>query len=137
MLNQPAFLPSCRYGIRDVRVLAASARAIVQDCAEAEDNTDARDKFFMYVCLRVVARLFCQHNAPTLLVSSGLRCPSSIQLQRLRPKRTQAFYKRRRGTLVTLLPSCTSPCQLSLPVAAEGCKFVKETLPRHRLRITL
>jgi len=35
------------YGIRDVRVLAASARAIVQDCAEAEDNTDARDKFFM------------------------------------------------------------------------------------------
>jgi len=35
------------YGIRDVRVLASSARAIVQDCAEAEDNTDARDKFFM------------------------------------------------------------------------------------------
>lgn len=35
------------YGIRDVRVLASSARAIVQDCAEAEDNTDARDKLFM------------------------------------------------------------------------------------------
>merc|ERR1711904_707925 len=25
----------------------ASARAVVQDCAEAEDNTDSRDKFFM------------------------------------------------------------------------------------------
>merc|ERR1719408_836499 len=26
---------------------ATSAQAIVQDCVEAEDNTDARDKFFM------------------------------------------------------------------------------------------
>lgn len=34
------------YGIKDVRVLASSARAVVQDCAEAEDNSDARDKFF-------------------------------------------------------------------------------------------
>jgi len=35
------------YGIKDVRVWAGSTRAIVQDCAEAEDNTDARDKYFM------------------------------------------------------------------------------------------
>lgn len=35
------------YGIKNVRVLGASARAVVQDCVEAEDNTDARDKFFM------------------------------------------------------------------------------------------
>jgi len=35
------------YGIKDIRVLANSARIIVQDCTEAEDNTDARDKFFM------------------------------------------------------------------------------------------
>ena len=27
---------------------ASSARAVVQDCAEAEDNTDSRDKFFMW-----------------------------------------------------------------------------------------
>lgn len=26
---------------------ASRARAVVQDCAEAEDNTDSRDKFFM------------------------------------------------------------------------------------------
>lgn len=35
------------YGIRGVRIMAASARAVVQDCAESEDNADARDKFFM------------------------------------------------------------------------------------------
>lgn len=35
------------YAIKAVRVLATSARAVVQDCVEAEDNTDARDKFFM------------------------------------------------------------------------------------------
>lgn len=35
------------YGIKNVRVLAKSARFVVQDCGEAEDNTDARDKFFM------------------------------------------------------------------------------------------
>ena len=31
-----------------MQVLATSARTIVQDCAEAEENVDARDKFFMY-----------------------------------------------------------------------------------------
>ena len=30
---------------------AGAARAVVQDCVEAEDNTDARDKFFMHVSL--------------------------------------------------------------------------------------
>lgn len=35
------------YAIKAVRVSATSARAVVQDCIEAEDNTDARDKFFM------------------------------------------------------------------------------------------
>lgn len=38
-----------RYGIKGVRVVASSTRAVVQDCAEAESNTDARDKFFMSV----------------------------------------------------------------------------------------
>ena len=28
-----------------------AARAVVQDCVEAEDNTDARDKFFMHASL--------------------------------------------------------------------------------------
>ena len=40
-------LPLCRYGIKNVQVLAKSARMVVQDCAEAEENIDARDKFFM------------------------------------------------------------------------------------------
>ena len=31
-----------------MQVLATSARMIVQDCVEAEENVDARDKFFMY-----------------------------------------------------------------------------------------
>lgn len=35
------------YAIKAVRVVATSASVIVQDCVEAEDNTDARDKFFM------------------------------------------------------------------------------------------
>ena len=34
----------CRYGIKNVQVLAKSARMVVQDCAEAEENVDARDK---------------------------------------------------------------------------------------------
>lgn len=38
----------CRYGIRSVKILAMSGRVAVQDCAEAEDNMDARDKFFMH-----------------------------------------------------------------------------------------
>jgi hypothetical protein len=38
-----------RYAIKNVQVLATSARMIVQDCVEAEENTDARDKFFMYL----------------------------------------------------------------------------------------
>merc|ERR1712039_882273 len=35
------------YAIKAVRILATSTHTIVQDCVEAEDNTDARDKFFM------------------------------------------------------------------------------------------
>ena len=31
-----------------MQVLATSARMIVQDCVEAEENVDARDQFFMY-----------------------------------------------------------------------------------------
>ena len=31
-----------------MQVLATSARMIVQDCVAAEENVDARDKFFMY-----------------------------------------------------------------------------------------
>lgn len=48
-----------RYGIKSVQVLAASASMIVQDCVEAEENVDARDKFFMYV---VVSHLSCRRN---------------------------------------------------------------------------
>ena len=40
---------SSRYGIKNIRVVASSARVVVQDCLEAEGSTDARDKFFMYV----------------------------------------------------------------------------------------
>lgn len=36
-----------RYAIKEVRVLSSAARAVVQDCGEAEQNSDARDKFFM------------------------------------------------------------------------------------------
>ena len=36
------------YAIKDVWVSATSAQAIVQDFVEAEDNTDARDKSFMW-----------------------------------------------------------------------------------------
>jgi len=35
------------YAIKSVRIFGSSTRAIVQDCAEAEDNADSRDKFFM------------------------------------------------------------------------------------------
>merc|ERR1712139_36076 len=35
------------YAIKSIRILALSTRAIIQDCVEAEDNTDSRDKFFM------------------------------------------------------------------------------------------
>merc|ERR1711966_103268 len=35
------------YAIKSVRVFASSAHAGVQDCNEAEENTDARDKLFM------------------------------------------------------------------------------------------
>jgi hypothetical protein len=35
------------YAIRSIRVLGSSSELVVQDCLEAEDNTDARDKFFM------------------------------------------------------------------------------------------
>lgn len=41
------FLLPRRYAIKSVQVLAKSARVIVRDCMEAEDNVDARDKFFM------------------------------------------------------------------------------------------
>jgi len=34
------------YSIRDVRILASTLRSVVQDCAEAEQNADARDVFF-------------------------------------------------------------------------------------------
>jgi hypothetical protein len=40
-------LISFRYGIRNIRVSASSARAVVQDCMEAEGSADARDKLFM------------------------------------------------------------------------------------------
>ena len=36
-----------RYAIKSVQVGAKSARVIVRDCMEAEDNVDASDKFFM------------------------------------------------------------------------------------------
>jgi hypothetical protein len=35
------------YAIKKVQVLATSAKMIVQDCVEASENIDARDKFFM------------------------------------------------------------------------------------------
>ena len=38
-----------RYGVKHMRVLGTTSRVVVQDCIEAEDNIDARDKFFMCV----------------------------------------------------------------------------------------
>merc|ERR1740121_1190574 len=35
------------YGIKSIRAKASTKRAIVRDCAEAEENVDARDKFFL------------------------------------------------------------------------------------------
>jgi len=35
------------YAIKHIRVLASEAELVVQDCGEAEANTDARDKLFM------------------------------------------------------------------------------------------
>jgi len=52
-------LPLIRYGIKSVQVLAASASMIVQDCVEAEENVDARDKFFMYI---VVSHISCRRK---------------------------------------------------------------------------
>lgn len=49
-----------RYAIKAIRVLASSAKAIVQDCVEAEDNTDARDKFFMSVVVVSVQAMHSQ-----------------------------------------------------------------------------
>ena len=51
-----ACLPS--FAIKDIRVSASSARTVVQDCTEAEDNTDARDKFFMYAAAARSCLLF-------------------------------------------------------------------------------
>lgn len=47
VLSSLSCLSLTRYGIKSVQVLAASASMIVQDCVEAEENVDARDKFFM------------------------------------------------------------------------------------------
>ena len=38
-----------RYAMKNIQVLATSIQMVVQDCTEAEENTDARDKFFMCV----------------------------------------------------------------------------------------
>merc|ERR1740121_632199 len=35
------------YGIKSIRAKTSTKRAIVSDCAEAEENVDARDKFFL------------------------------------------------------------------------------------------
>ena len=47
-----------RYAIKNIQVLATSARMVVQDCIEAEENTDARDKFFMCVSQFLHCRMF-------------------------------------------------------------------------------
>ena len=64
-----------RYAIRDVRVTAGLTRAVVQDCAEAEDNTDTRDKFFMCVC-RVLASTGGAAATCFFSLVTGWRSPS-------------------------------------------------------------
>ena len=51
-----------RYAIKNIQVLATSARMVVQDCIEAEENTDAQDKFFMCVSQFLHCRMFVLHD---------------------------------------------------------------------------
>jgi hypothetical protein len=55
-----------------------AARAVVQDCVEAEDNTDTRDKFFMHALLSLDmgVRNFFVHN-----IFPGWGCLSLIPVQ--------------------------------------------------------
>merc|ERR1712137_868576 len=54
-------------------VLATSARMIVQDCVEAEENSDARDKFFMVAVPEFdpSAALQAKSNAALLAAAAG------------------------------------------------------------------
>ena len=47
MLSAAGVRSAHRYGIKNIQVLGSSSRLVVQDCTEAEENNDARDKFFM------------------------------------------------------------------------------------------
>ena len=47
MLSAAGVRSAHRYGIKNIQVLGSSSRLVVQDCTEAEENRDARDKFFM------------------------------------------------------------------------------------------
>ena len=47
MLSAAGVRSARRYGIKNIQVLGSSSRLVVQDCTEAEENSDARDKFFM------------------------------------------------------------------------------------------
>lgn len=61
------------YGIKNVQVLAKSARMVVQDCAEAEENADTRDKFFMVAVPEFdpSASLQAKNNAALLSAATG------------------------------------------------------------------
>lgn len=61
------------YGIKSVQVLAKSAKMVVQDCAEAEENVDARDKFFMVAVPEFdpSASLQAKNNAALLSAATG------------------------------------------------------------------
>jgi hypothetical protein len=51
---------SSSFGIRSVRVVASSARVVVQDCLEAEGSPDARDKLFMHAGAFLASRFGAQ-----------------------------------------------------------------------------
>ena len=83
-----------RYGIKNIRVLGASARAVVQDCVEAEDNTDARDKFFMHVLLGPD----CEARSCFVVAClPGWLCQSLIPVPPLPQNRARRFCEPRRS----------------------------------------
>jgi hypothetical protein len=88
----------------------------VQDCSEAEDNTDARDKFFMFVALVSPNVAFKAEFAFHL---PGLQCLPLIQGRRLLRNSKLRSWEQLRTTLAACWLNCMLPCLLSRLVASK------------------
>ena len=109
-----------RYAMKNIQVLATSIQMVVQDCTEAEENTDARDKFFMCVSKFAVPdwypyifptfAVFPTHSPASPLIASLSSSPFSL-----------AFYSFRFPLHVFLL--CFS-FRLSLSLAHASSRFL-------------